>query len=558
MGISGLFCVAATVTLLAASHASSTSSSTRSCTGATQPLSFPPSSLPFHLTGAAWPAIPGAWEANVSSARQTYLTYGPYTGNVSGAPQVVSFGLLIDNNVHDDTIVAVVDVFDGSRVLATREIHRRDFANANAKQDFDLFFTNTPCSRRLEFRVFYVCCARVIHASTLVRPLDPGPFDAWFRGPGGSSQNRTAHLELISTSSFDTAGKPGTAFANVGEDFVVDPAIPGKLWVFYREMDFKVQPKFCDGILAPFRIVARSTTDEGRTWSDEFVIAEPSSSPDDGFTNCALVDGAAFFDRDTATWHYLSQCIGTARKWGMCEYSLRGHQDPTAGTWTANAHNPVVKGGQLFSEICSGPGKHCSPKTVDEGTPDIVEKRNGQFFVTFHGYDYGAKKSARGVASTPDFVHWNTCSFNLPCDAIFSSTDCDPWKIDWAKGGCVGGGQASILKSGDYLYELIEAPDVSLACLTKAGEQNWVYGWLRSPSFQSPSGSWEQWHDNPAVVPFVHRGCTLQYNRQWESQGSIYVAYYVLDFATGKPELQIWKLVPGDLTTGLPVVARMY
>ncbi len=40
-----------------------------------------------------------------------------------------------------------------------------------------------------------------------------------------------------------------------------------------------------------------------------------------------------------------------------------------------NAANPVVKGGQLWSQICSGKNKHCSPNdTVDEGTPDIVMK----------------------------------------------------------------------------------------------------------------------------------------------------------------------------------------
>jgi hypothetical protein len=37
------------------------------------------------------------------------------------------------------------------------------------------------------------------------------------------------------------------------------------------------------------------------------------------------------------------------------------------------------------------------------------------------------------------------------------------WSIDWAAGGCVGGGEGTILASGPFLYHLIEAPDVSLA-----------------------------------------------------------------------------------------------
>lgn len=110
---------------------------------------------------------------------------------------------------------------------------------------------------------------------------------------------------------------------------------------------------------------------------------------------------------------------------------------------------------------------------LDEGTPDIVEKRDGYFYVTFHGYDNNAKKAARGVARTADFVNWQISGFSLPGDSIFSPLDCNPWNISWAAGGCVGGGEGSIMKSGDYYYMLIEAPDVSLSCNTQRGVQNW-------------------------------------------------------------------------------------
>lgn len=69
--------------------------------------------------------------------------------------------------------------------------------------------------------------------------------------------------------------------------------------------------------------------------------------------------------------------------------------------------------------LCQGPDKHCTVGTVDEGTPQIVEKRDGYFYVTFHGYNYQLKKSARGAARTADFVNWDVFGFHVPGDAIF-------------------------------------------------------------------------------------------------------------------------------------------
>jgi len=325
----------------------------------------------------------------------------------------------------------------------------------------------------------------------------------------------------------------------------------------FKEMSHgrEYKQSICKKVLGIARIVLRYTENEGLSWSEKWIVAEPNN---DTASNCALVDGGAFYDAEEKKWHYLSQCIGSAARWNMCEYSLEG--ESPIGKWIPNKANPVVRGGQLWHQICAGTGKHCTAHTVDEGTPQIVEKRNGLFFVTFHGYDYGLKKSARGVATVDsDFspASWKVCSFDLPCDAIFSHTDCDGWSVDWAPGGCVGGGQASILRQGDYFYQLIEAPDVELGCLTGLGQQNWVYGWLRSPSLYAPSGEWEQIQMNPSVVPWVKRGCTLQYNRQWTDGENLFIAYYVIDFKTGDLELQIWRLVPGK-PVELPIVARMY
>lgn len=85
---------------------------------------------------------------------------------------------------------------------------------------------------------------------------------------------------------------------------------------------------------------------------------------------------------------------------------------------------------------------------VDEGTPEIVEKVGGDFYVTFHGYDYKRKAAARSVARTADFISWEVSggANPLPEDVIFSHLDCNGWNVSWASGGCIGSGEASIIR----------------------------------------------------------------------------------------------------------------
>lgn len=145
--------------------------------------------------------------------------------------------------------------------------------------------------------------------------------------------------------------------------------------------------------------------------------------------------------------------------------------------------------------------------------------------------------------------------FDLPNDAIFTSTDCNPWHVDWAPGGCVGGGEGDILISGDYLYQLIEAPDVSLSCLTTIGQQNWVLGLMRSP-FWAPSGSWEQFEVNPVMVPWVKEGCGLQYHRLFSNGTHVFLAVWVGDWDRGVDTLKFFVMEPGYKQ--LPMVESPY
>ena len=234
--------------------------------------------------------------------------------------------------------------------------------------------------------------------------------------------------------------------------------------------------------------------------------------------------------------------------------------DPTIGSpsWVENMNNPVVKSGQLWSEICSPPS-HCSPLTIEEGTPDIVKKdTDGYFWVTFHGCVPNATSSSRGVAKTKDFVKWETYGDGLPNDAIFTKNDCNNWNVSWSNGTCVGGGEGSITIGNDgYMYELIEAPDISLGCKGKG--QNWVLGLLRSKTF-SATGTWENFkYAKPLVVPIIKIGCYIQYHRIFYDRfrDHTYLEFWTMGGEYGTGWMHIFKLIniPKGESSELPIIA---
>jgi hypothetical protein len=63
----------------------------------------------------------------------------------------------------------------------------------------------------------------------------------------------------------------------------------------------------------------------------------------------------------------------------------------------------------------------------------------------------------------------------LSGDVIFSAADCEHWDVPWAAGGCIGSGEASILRvASGYMYQVIEVADVALTCDLTRGEQWWL------------------------------------------------------------------------------------
>lgn len=102
-------------------------------------------------------------------------------------------------------------------------------------------------------------------------------------------------------------------------------------------------------------MTVRLTCLQGLTWSNASVVAEPQAP---GPSECALVDGAAFHDKDTHTWYYLSQCLDRNQVWSMCLFACEGCETPLSGRFVAKfGAKPNVASGELWSQICAGSGK---------------------------------------------------------------------------------------------------------------------------------------------------------------------------------------------------------
>jgi hypothetical protein len=332
------------------------------------------------------------------------------------------------------------------------------------------------------------------------------------------------------------------------------PFPDGKWYLFSHRIIGR--PSYCPQSEPGLQVIVRESPDQGRTWSNPAVVAAtpgPQSTPD----ACGIVDGSTYYDSATNTWQMLAQCLAAHNKggWAMCHY-VRSGLSP-AGTFTADA-TPAVKGGQLWSQICSHSGGICDPhNTRGEGTPDIVSKRNGYFYVTFHGLNPATKQGFRGVAKTADFHHWITAGPDLPAAPIFASPECQAWNP-----GCIRGGEASTLIAGDYQYMMIETPNISLGCTPG---QNWPIALLRAPKKTFPIWSsqlWQPFHSNPLLRtawPSPTSQCTIQYPR-WAvgANHAVYILYQDSDYqhSHGKvptPVRRLLKLVP----TGGPPVALM-
>jgi hypothetical protein len=271
------------------------------------------------------------------------------------------------------------------------------------------------------------------------------------------------------------------------------------------------------------RVVVRESDDQSKTWSNPAAVAvEPGNSlAGDG---CAVLDGSSVYDAASDTWHMIVQCLDKANAggWGLCHYTRKGPSP--LGHFEADSRNPVVMGNSLWSQICSGKGRACNPEhTRDEGTPDIVDRRDGFYEMTLHGFDYQANRSYRGVVRTRDFHTWLVTGGGLPGAPIFGPSSCQSWVKD-----CTGVGESSSLFANGRQYVLIEAMNKSLLCTPG---QDWVFSLLRAPAGEWPrigSDGWQEFPGNPLLRPTwpgPKSRCGLQYAR-WIHDGSdIFILY---------------------------------
>ena len=151
-------------------------SCSKSATKSEYIINFYPGTEPFHETGEIYDKT--GWIVTPQHTNGKFLSYGPYT-DISNKTRkcgpyhdlIVSFWMEIDEiKGTPDQKVITLDVHhqesSGYYFNVDREIHRKDFIESNVAQQFNITFQNEKCANKLEFRVYYHCCATIIHHNT--------------------------------------------------------------------------------------------------------------------------------------------------------------------------------------------------------------------------------------------------------------------------------------------------------------------------------------------------------------------------------------------------------
>ncbi|MHB8528679.1 MAG: hypothetical protein ACYC8V_04095 [Caulobacteraceae bacterium] len=390
---------------------------------------------------------------------------------------------------------------------------------------------------------------RVLHVAIVIAVLCGGRSMAQTTSFASSSIGRQmqalwegkAHFQEVRDIDW---GKPPYNTYLEGAGWFANPMpLPDGRWYLFSRQAVRHKPSFCPADSA--QVVVRVSSDRGRTWSNPAMVAAApggQGAPD----ACAIVDGSTYYDGANDTWHMLAQCLAAndAGGWSMCHYVRRGPSP--MGHFTADTQ-PAVTGGELWARICANSRGMCDPRTThDEGTPDIVGKRNGYFYVTFHGYS--PPRGFRGVAKTADFHHWIVSGPDLPDTPIFAPPECQAWNQ-----GCIGGGAASTLTAGDYQYMMIETPTINLACTPG---QNWPIALLRAPKGIFPPWSsplWQRFQANPLLRtawPSSQSKCGIQYPRWAITSTHVYILYEDFSYEGSRGTAtdfrrRLLELVPG-------------
>ncbi len=309
----------------------------------------------------------------------------------------------------------------------------------------------------------------------------------------------------------------GKAQLKFQRELKIDPntsSMPGAGWGlvdqgiwywFYRDIPEAPKPSRCAADYN--RTVMVKSEDQGRTWSNKVIVADPDLSPKG--SGCTVLDGSTFQDPKTGDWHLLAQCLSTSdsptgQVWNLCHYSRKA-KDGVFGKFTDDPKNPVIRSGAVFSEICKMADSHCPIGIADEGTPNIFKKEGDYFWVSFHGAIIKNNQvlGYRGVAKTKDFHTW------IPVGSVYGPDD-----FQKAIPGTIGTGASSDLHGEDgNLYSLVETPTLSLMCLVG---QDWPLVLVRAPQKNFGPGKWQ--FPTQQAVPLLQSEmigtpCALSYAR---------------------------------------------
>ena len=361
-----------------------------------------------------------------------------------------------------------------------------------------------PPLSRLFAKLIFVGILVIAAGATASAAEGPSLDDFW---------NGRANFEFVRMWQSPSNDKPSYGDVLYNQQAYVVPL--GNVWYsFSREAisplskDADAQrPAYCKFGYA--RFVLHSSTDAGATWTDRRVLIEPTPGT---FWECAAVDGTAFFDAPTTTWHLVFQCLARTGPWSIC-HATRHSADP-AGPFVIDAR-PAVTGGSLVKQMRLTP-------FVDEGTPQIVAKIGDRFYMSFHAYD--GVHGIRAMAWTRDFHTWSFDSSK----PLFDARNCASWNVPWT-GSCIGGGWADMLRSGSFAYMLIEAADKNLGGSCIPGK-HWIFGLLRAADLNA--AAWQPLPGGPAIIfslpalPAVRLPCSDSYAQIFRAHGATYLSVF--------------------------------
>lgn len=113
------------------------------------------------------------WRVRPGIDQPGFMIYGPYDPRFGVGLHRAAFVLQVDDNTTSPRpIIASLQIYTrkGNRILARRDINRRDFLATNTWQSFFLYFEN-PCGEELETAIYWHGNAQLVFGQVQVVKL---------------------------------------------------------------------------------------------------------------------------------------------------------------------------------------------------------------------------------------------------------------------------------------------------------------------------------------------------------------------------------------------------